>query len=308
MQNCFIGDETKGDYAYLLAVADSTGQIAIAKVEGGDIALLPTTHPVPMLSPDGKDSICYRPIVADRQARRAYLVGTDTCGVGYVLCIDYGKAQPDAPVTLLYTDPMPGCGNYHPVLTPEGNLAIIGGQMGSKYNNYNPLGSAWLILLTPTEASSQGAVALWGWLSLAVIGLVAIITLLSLWRRKRKQPAPSTIAPAPASPTSPLMADLCLLMEQDQLFLNNELKVADVAEKLDTSSRKLSETIKAERGCSFTDFVNGYRIDYAKQLLRQHPGIKISEVWLRSGFASEQTFYRIFKNVTGMTPNDMRFS
>ena len=57
MQNCFIGDETKGDYAYLLAVADSTGQIAIAKVEGGDNALLPTTYPVPMPSPDKKITI-----------------------------------------------------------------------------------------------------------------------------------------------------------------------------------------------------------------------------------------------------------
>ena len=37
---------------------------------------------------EGTDSICYRSIVADRQARRAYLVGTDSCHVGYVVCID----------------------------------------------------------------------------------------------------------------------------------------------------------------------------------------------------------------------------
>lgn len=305
MQSCFIGDEAKGYYAYLLPVADSTGQITIAKVEGEAVSLLPTASPIPMLSPDG-DSISYRPVIADRKAQRAYLVGTDSRRIVYVLCIAYGQAQPTAPLTLYYTDPLPDFGNHHPVLTADGNLAILGGKCGVEHNNYSPLASAWLILLTPTEASSQGGVGLWGWLLLAVVGLIAIITLLSLWRRKRKQPAPS-IALSPASPTTPLMADLCQLMEQGQLFLNSELKVADIAEKLGTNSRKVSEIIKAERGCSFTDFVNGYRIDYAKQLLRQQPDIKVSEVWLRSGFASEQTFYRIFKNVTGMTPNDMRF-
>ena len=44
----FIGDASKGIYAYLLPVIDSTGQAAIAKIENGDVTLLPTTCPVPM--------------------------------------------------------------------------------------------------------------------------------------------------------------------------------------------------------------------------------------------------------------------
>ena len=299
MQNCFIGDDTKGNYAYLLAVADSTGQIAIAKVEGGDIALLPTTHPVPMLSPDGKHSICYRPIVADRQARRAYLVGIDTCSVGYVLCIDYGKAQPAAPVTLLYTDPMPGCGNYHPVLTPEGNLAIIGGQTGSKYNNYNPLGSAWLILLTPTEASSQGGTNLWRWLLLAAIALTTLC-LVALWHRRTHGDKPRE-APTD-NQDSLLLSRICQMMEEQKPYLNSKLRLSDLAALLDVSQNDISACINTQKGCSFSTFINGYRIDYAKQILTSQPDKKISIVATESGFTNEQTFHTNFKQITGLTP------
>jgi AraC-like DNA-binding protein len=34
--------------------------------------------------------------------------------------------------------------------------------------------------------------------------------------------------------------------------------------------------------------------------------MKITEVFLSSGFANETTFFRIFKAVTGMTPNEWK--
>ena len=36
--------------------------------------------------------------------------------------------------------------------------------------------------------------------------------------------------------------------------------------------------------------------------------MKISEVFLSSGFANETTFFRIFKTATGMTPNEWKAS
>ena len=53
----FIGNEAKGLYAYLIPVKDSTGQVAIAKVENGEFSLLPTACPIPMQSQ--WDSIFY---------------------------------------------------------------------------------------------------------------------------------------------------------------------------------------------------------------------------------------------------------
>jgi YesN/AraC family two-component response regulator len=50
--------------------------------------------------------------------------------------------------------------------------------------------------------------------------------------------------------------------------------------------------------------VNKYRIDYAQQLMRQQPGIKITEVYIKSGFANETSFFRTFKMIVGMTPKE----
>lgn len=58
------------------------------------------------------------------------------------------------------------------------------------------------------------------------------------------------------------------------------------------------------RDCSFAQFVNNYRIDYAKQLLRTRPDIKLTEVYLKSGFANETSFFRTFKAITGQTPKE----
>lgn len=303
MQNCFVGDETKDYYAYLLPVTDNTGQIAIAKVEGEEIALLPTSHPVPMLSLDGKDSICYRSIVADRQARRAYLVGTDSCHVGYVFCIDYGKAQPAAPITLYYTDPMPDFGNHHPVLMPDGNLAILGGKMGIHYNNYTPVGSAWLILVNGSEHSSQSGISLWLWLLTAVIALVALcLVILRLRARRRKTLADASRVSPTSNQDSLLLSRICQLMEEQQPYLNSKLRLSDLATLLDVNQNDISACINMQKGCSFSTFINGYRIDYAKQLLISQPDKKIFIVATESGFTNEQTFHTNFKQITGQTP------
>ena len=92
------------------------------------------------------------------------------------------------------------------------------------------------------------------------------------------------------------------LMEEQQPYLNSELKVQDVADALGSNRTYVSNCIKNIRGCSFSQFVNGYRIEYAKQLLRQHPDMKLSEIWTASGFSSESSFFRAFKAVTGTTP------
>jgi YesN/AraC family two-component response regulator len=100
------------------------------------------------------------------------------------------------------------------------------------------------------------------------------------------------------------MQRICLLMEEQKPFLNCELKVSDVATLLATNSRYISESIKATRGITFVHFINTYRVTYAQQLLRQQPDIKTTEVYIKSGFANETSFFRTFKAHTGMTPKE----
>lgn len=88
-ETAFIGDETKGIYAYLMPVVRE-GQLAIALVQDTVFTLLPTSSPVPTHTASG-DSICYPQgiITCDRARRKAYIVGADKDKRLYVYAIDY---------------------------------------------------------------------------------------------------------------------------------------------------------------------------------------------------------------------------
>jgi len=103
-----------------------------------------------------------------------------------------------------------------------------------------------------------------------------------------------------------LMARIDELMEREQLFLNPELKVGDVAAILGVNSRYVSDSIKVCRNCLFAQYLNGKRVEYAKRMMQQSPDKKLSEVWAISGFSNESTFFRAFKSATGVTPNEWK--
>ena len=96
------------------------------------------------------------------------------------------------------------------------------------------------------------------------------------------------------------------LMEQEKLYLNPELKLADVASRLATNRNIVSRCINSGCGCSFSQFVNSYRVKHAQELMRFQSKVKISEVWMESGFSNESSFFRTFKAFTGVTPNEWK--
>ena len=40
--------------------------------------------------------------------------------------------------------------------------------------------------------------------------------------------------------------------------------------------------------------------------MRRQPNIKLTEVYLKSGFANEISFFRTFKTIVGMTPKEWK--
>ena len=93
-------------------------------------------------------------------------------------------------------------------------------------------------------------------------------------------------------------------MDERQLFRNSELKPSDIATELCTNTRYVTDCIKACSDKTFSQFVNDYRINYVKQMLRQHPEKQLSEIYSDAGFASERSFFRAFKTATGMTTRE----
>ncbi len=93
-------------------------------------------------------------------------------------------------------------------------------------------------------------------------------------------------------------------MEQEQLFRNSDLKAADVASALATNTYYVTSCIKTEQGQTFSQFVNGYRVEYVKEQLRKKPDEPVSLIYMDAGFSSERSFFRIFKEATGMTTRE----
>ena len=302
----FIGDASKGEYTYLMPVQDKSGQIAIAKVRNSTFSLLPTDGPVPMQC-KGNDIFYQGHIVVDRKAGRAYMMGCanylrttpERESPLYFLCIDYAKALAGkpAPLTLYYTDALPVLPDYPPVVTDEGDLAIAGGLTG--VNNFTPSRAAYLFHINPKDAVASQDSSLWLWLLLSAILLIGLLIGLLILRRRR--------APVPVirdSSNDELMDRIRQMMEQQQLYLNSELKLEDIASALGLNRSYVSDCINSHTGDSFSQFVNGYRIEYAKRVLRSQPDTKVTSLYLSAGFSSEQSFYRNFKSFTGMTPKD----
>lgn len=92
------------------------------------------------------------------------------------------------------------------------------------------------------------------------------------------------------------------LMES-RYYQTKNLKISDMAQELGTCRTYVSNYINKIHGCSFSDYINQLRIEYAKQLMRSEQE-KITMIADRSGFSSEQSFYRNFKKFVGMTPSE----
>lgn len=288
----FIGDETAGDYSYLIAAYNNEGNVAFIHIKDTVFSLLETTIPVPTMSEYGK--IKYnRPAIADRLSKKAYLVGTDTTNRVYVVAVEYDK-QP-APLTLYNIGPLEDFGDATPILTPDGDLIIAGGITD---DNFAPLASVWLIHIGTEKALVDAETICdltWLWV---LGGLLLVIAIVAAIRYDRRHRTKSEIA------TDELMARIVQLMETQQVYLNQDLKVSDVADALGVHRNTISACINAQKGCSFNQFINDYRIEYAKKLLRETDEIKIAHICHEAGFATESTFFRAFKASTGMTPKE----
>ena len=141
------------------------------------------------------------------------------------------------------------------------------------------------------------------------IGLGAAIVAVLLIIIKRPQKTLETTEPeAPATGVADeaLLQRVCQLMEEQHLYLNSGLKMSDVATTVGCNRNVLSACINDLRHCSFSQFVNTYRVEHAKQLLLSHPDTRASEVWMESGFGNETTFFRTFKAIVGMTPSEWK--
>lgn len=98
---------------------------------------------------------------------------------------------------------------------------------------------------------------------------------------------------------------LLYVMETEKVYLNPDLGLPQLAEQLNMSTHDLSFVINEGFQENFFQFINRYRVEEAKILLKspQHKHLSILGIAFESGFRSKTTFNTTFKKVTGLSPS-----
>jgi AraC-like DNA-binding protein len=104
------------------------------------------------------------------------------------------------------------------------------------------------------------------------------------------------------------LAKLKTFMMEEKPFLNPEITINELSEKVNIPPRYLSQVINDSLNKNFYDFINSYRIEEAKEnLINSHYAKKtILEILYDAGFNSKSTFNKVFKDYTGLTPTEFR--
>ncbi len=104
------------------------------------------------------------------------------------------------------------------------------------------------------------------------------------------------------------LEELLALMKEEKLYLQRDLTLQKLADRLSISSHHLSQIINEKLGQNFFDFINSYRIEEAKRLLMDGRGeaLTILAISEEVGFNSKSSFNSAFKKHTGKTPKQFK--
>lgn len=105
-----------------------------------------------------------------------------------------------------------------------------------------------------------------------------------------------------------LSSQLDHLMEAEQLFLNAEIRMPEIAQRLKTTPNVLSWLLNEHYQMNFFRFINKHRVLYATQLLQEEANqhYTFEAISQMAGFKSKSTFNIRFKEVMGATPSQFR--
>ncbi|RXM50622.1 MULTISPECIES: helix-turn-helix domain-containing protein [unclassified Chryseobacterium] len=108
-----------------------------------------------------------------------------------------------------------------------------------------------------------------------------------------------------------LLSKLEILLDEyfrnDQLILNGIPSVHFVAEKLNLSANYLSDMLRVQTGQTTQQHIQNRLIEKAKELLSTTE-MSVSEIAYQLGFEHPQSFHRLFKSRTSVSPLEFRAS
>ncbi|MGE0076742.1 MAG: helix-turn-helix domain-containing protein [Bacteroidales bacterium] len=120
------------------------------------------------------------------------------------------------------------------------------------------------------------------------------------------QPNPHVTSEKQSDINNLFVETLLKKMSNDKPFLDSDLTLSSLSYKLNISPDYLSNILNNKLNYNFYDFINHYRVEEFKKesKLPQNKNYTIIAIAYNCGFNSKATFYRVFKNITGITPTE----
>lgn len=85
-------------------------------------------------------------------------------------------------------------------------------------------------------------------------------------------------------------------------YVQQGLTIKELSEILSTNRTYLSAYIKTTYKMTFREWITSLRLEYAKNILKEHPEINIQKLAESSGFLSQSNFIKLFSEKEGCTP------
>lgn len=157
-----------------------------------------------------------------------------------------------------------------------------------------------------------------GWITAGCVLLAA--GLLVLWmfyrqkrsayrilvERSREWARKQTIGELPLSVADDdrlLMHRVHVLLEEEHLYRDPDLTLDSMATRLDVHRNTLSRVINLIQNQNFNQYINDFRLrEVIERLSDPADRATILDIAFSAGFRSQQTFYRLFKTETGLSP------
>ncbi|MGF7033665.1 AraC-like DNA-binding protein [Paenibacillus mucilaginosus] len=100
-----------------------------------------------------------------------------------------------------------------------------------------------------------------------------------------------------------LVQDMKVYLEEH--YANPDLSLQHLSDTFGVHVKTVSRLFKDELGINFTEQLSKIRVERAKELL-SFTGESVQDITARVGYLHPNTFIRVFKKLTGLTPGDFR--
>ena len=95
---------------------------------------------------------------------------------------------------------------------------------------------------------------------------------------------------------------------KEKQFKNKELTISQCCVELGCSKKELNDYLKIHEKATFTGYLNYFRVEEFKLLIQKKENTiyDINSIAEMAGFKSRATFYRVFKEIEGITPTEFK--